>query len=381
MDRDPKHYPDFEFNLRELAGSMGDFGTLFPLAIGLIAVCRLDPVALFVMIGLTNIVTGIIYRLPMPVEPKKVVSVAAIAQSWSASMVAASGLGLGILWLLITATGVLKKLVEITPVYLIRGIQLALGIMLGVEAVRMMWPEPWLGLLAIGIILLLRENRYAPAAIVIVLGGMLLMLARGDLQGQIAFGVSLPRFAVPSWSDVWRSMVYAGFAQVPLTLTNAVMATATMIRDLFPEKQVSEQKLMLNMGVMNIASSFFGGMPMCHGSGGLAGQYYFGARTGGTNILEGLIEIGLGVFLGKSLLSVLTAFPMPLIGGMMFMVGLQFVKPVLALKRWRLGLALLTTAISVISSMAIGFLAGLAGVYLVRWLLRRGYLSGQPGEV
>ena len=86
-------------------------------------------------------------------------------------------------------------------------------------------------------------------------------------------------------------MVLAGFAQIPLTLTNAVIATAAMIRELFPEKPVSERKLMLNMGTMNIASAFFGGMPMCHGSGGLAGQYYFGARTGGTNLLEGLIEI------------------------------------------------------------------------------------------
>lgn len=76
-----KQYRDFEFNLRELVGSMGDFGTLFPLAIGLIVVNGLNPTGLFIMLGLVNIITGLIYRLPMPVEPKKVVSVAAIAQS------------------------------------------------------------------------------------------------------------------------------------------------------------------------------------------------------------------------------------------------------------------------------------------------------------
>lgn len=70
-----KRHRDFEFNLRELAGSMGDFGTLFPLAIGYIAVCGLNPAGLFIWMGLVNIATGVIYRLPMLVEPKKVISV------------------------------------------------------------------------------------------------------------------------------------------------------------------------------------------------------------------------------------------------------------------------------------------------------------------
>ncbi len=375
MQRDPRHYRDFEFNLRELAGSMGDFGTLFPLAVGLIVVCGMDPAALFVMIGLTNIATGLIYRLPMPVEPKKVISVAAIAQGWTASMVAASGLGLGILWFILTLTGLMRRLAEITPVYIIRGIQLALGITLGWQALQMMAPEPWWGIAALAIILLLRENRFAPAALVLMGLGIVIMAARGDLANTVTFGIRLPRFAVPTWNDVWRTMVLAGFAQIPLTITNAVLATATMIRDFFPDKPVSEDRLMLNMGAMNVASSFFGGMPMCHGSGGLAGQYYFGARTGGTNILEGLIEVALGVFLGQSLADVLNVFPMALIGGMMLMVGVQFVRPVIKLRAWPLYLALVTTAVSVATNMAVGFLVGLAAAYVVRRLNSRDALS------
>ena len=71
---------------------------------------------------------------------------------------------------------------------------------------------------------------------------------------------------------------------------------------------MSEERLKLNMGLMNIIPSFFGGMPLCHGAGGLAGQYYFGARTGGTNIIEGLIELSLGLFLGKSIANVWRRF-------------------------------------------------------------------------
>ena len=375
MERDLRTYPDFEFNLRELAGSMGDLGTLFPLAVGLIAVNRMDPTGLFVMMGLVNIVLGLIYRLPIPVEPKKVISVAAIGQVWPAQMVVASGLGMGLIWLFLAGTGLMRKVVDITPVSLVRGIQLALGIILGAESIRLMSPEPWWGIIAIVIILLLRKSRYAPAALVIMALGLGLMALRGDLLPNLQFSIGLPRFAVPALSDVWDAMVLAGFAQIPLTLTNATIATSVVISDLFPHKPVSETKLLLNQGVINIASSLFGGMPMCHGSQGLVGQYYYGARTGGTKILEGILEISLGVFLGASLLAILSAFPMALIGGMMFMVGIQLALPMRALQRWDLALAVVTAFFSVMINMAVGFVIGLLAAALLRELNRRGTIA------
>lgn len=110
---------------------------------------------------------------------------------------------------------------------------------------------------------------------------------------------------------------------------------------------------------------------MCHGAGGLAGQYYFGARTGGTSILEGLIELFLGLFLSKSVANLLKAFPMPLIGGMMLLVGIELGKVVVELRGWKLWLALVTAAISVVTNMAVGFAVGLAIAYLVRALVHR----------
>ena len=114
----------FEFNMRELAGSMGDFGTLLPLAIGYIAVCGLDPSGFLVMMGLTNIALALVYKLPMPLEPKKVLAVMAIAQRWTPSMIYASGFGLGVIWLFLAITGLIGKLVKITPRCVTRGIQL-----------------------------------------------------------------------------------------------------------------------------------------------------------------------------------------------------------------------------------------------------------------
>lgn len=177
-----KQHRDFEFNLRELAGSMGDFGTLFPLAVGLIVVNRLNPAGLFIMLGLTNIITGLVYRLPMPVEPKKVVSVAAIAQQWPASLVYASGLGLGITWFILAFTGWLHKIVAWTPLFVVRGIQLGLAVLLTWEGLKMMRPKPWLGVLAVIIVLTLRKNRYAPAALVLMALGGGIMAWQGGLQ-------------------------------------------------------------------------------------------------------------------------------------------------------------------------------------------------------
>jgi len=370
-DGPKEQHRDFEFNLRELAGSMGDFGTLFPLAVGYIVVNGLNPAGLFIMLGLTNIALGLIYRLPMPLQPKKVIAATAIAQAWSPSLIYASGLGLGVLWLILVLTGLLRKLLDITPVFVVRGIQLALGATLAWQALQWMRPAPLLALAAIAIVLLLRQNRYAPAAVVLVLLGVVIVAWRGELPETWDLSLTLPPLTLPRLDDVWQAMVLAGFAQIPLSITNAVVAPAALIRDYFPDKAVSERKLMLNMGVMNVVASFFGGMPMCHGAGGLAGQYYFGARTGGTPIIEGLIEVAIGLFLSQSIADVMAAFPMPLMASMMLLVSIELAKPMLNLRRWKLGLALVTAILSVVTNMAVGFAAGLALTHLLRAVKRR----------
>jgi MFS superfamily sulfate permease-like transporter len=375
-----ERFGDFEFNLRELGGSLGDFGTLFPLAVGYIAVNGLDPAGLFVMLGLTNIALGLLYRLPMPLQPKKVIAAVAISQGWSPSLVYASGFGMGLTWFFLVFTGLLRKLITWTPVFLVRGVQLALGLALGWRALKLMAPAPLLGLLAVAVALLLRQNRYAPASVILIVLGVGLAAWRGDLRG-LTFAFTLPPLTLPrlahGWraNHVWRAMLLAGFAQIPLSITNAVMATAATIRDYFPEKAVSERKLMLNMGVMNITASFFGGMPMCHGAGGLAAQYYFGARTGGTPIMEGLIEVGIGLFLSRSIADVMMAFPMALVGGMLFLVSVQLGTPAIKLRGWPLALALTTAGVSTATNIGVGFIVGLGLSHLIRALYWRGRLS------
>ncbi len=371
IPREDKQYKDFEFNLRELGGSMGDFGTLFPLAVSYIAINGLDPAGLFIMLGLTNIALGLVYRLPMPLQPKKIIAVTAITQRWSPSLIYASGFGLGLTWLLLSLTGLLKKLVQITPDHIVRGIQLALGVILAVQALKWMQPAPLLGILAILIVILLRTSRYAPASIVLMLLGFAIIAVQGNMPLPLDFVFTLPDIHIPRLSEMWQAMLLAGFAQIPLSITNAIIAPAALIREYFPEKPVTERKLMLNMGIFNIVSALFSGMPMCHGAGGLAGQYYFGARTGGAAIMEGLIEVFIGLFLSRSIADILTHFPMPLIAGMMLLVGIQLSKPVLKLRRSQLALALITAVVSYLTNIGIGFIFGLVASYLFDFIQSR----------
>jgi len=346
---------------------MGDYGTLFPFAIGYIAVCGLNPAGFLVMMGIANIVTGLLYRLPMPIEPMKVLAVVAIAQQWSPSMVYASGFGMGIVWTIFAVIGVMKWIAKVTPDPVIRGIQVALGILLAVEAIKMISTWWILGIVSILIGLVLGRNRYAPAAIVLMALGVLMMLVKGQFNLVEPPRLTLPTITGFSFSEVWQTFLQAGLAQIPLTATNAVIATSALIKSYWPERQVSESRLSLNMGVMNLILPFFGGMPLCHGAGGLAGQYYFGARTGGTNIIEGLIEIAMGLFLAGSIAGLFSVFPVPIIGAMMFLVGIELTKFAKDI-HWDKDIIPMgiTLIVSLLTNMAYGFLAGFIVYYLIQ---------------
>lgn len=362
----------FELNLRELAGSMGDFGTLFPLAIGYIVVCGLNPAGFLVMMGLANVATGLVYRLPMPIEPMKVLAVVAIAQHWSPSMIYASGFAMGVIWLLFAVTGIMGWIARVTPHSVIRGIQVSLGVLLAIEAFKMLSTGWTLGIASMVIVLTLRQNRYAPAALVLMVLGVAVMLSKGQLQQMALPDISLPPLTGFRLAEVWQTLLLAGFAQIPLTATNAVIATSSLIETYWPDKPVSEKQLSFNMGLMNLVFPFFGGMPTCHGAGGLAGQYYFGARTGGANLMEGGIEILMGLFLASSIADLFAVFPIAILGAMMFLVGIElakFTKDVRWNKDWvPMGA---TLGVSVLTNMAYGFLAGLAVYHLIRFTIRK----------
>lgn len=233
-----------------------------------------------------------------------------------------------------------------------------------------------LGIVSIVIVILLRKSRYAPAAIVLMLLGIGVMGFQGQLAGVANLSFTLPPITIFRPIEIWQGLVLAGFAQIALTATNAVIATSALITQYFPNRMVSEKNLALDHGVMNVIVPFFGGMPMCHGAGGLAGQYYFGARTGGTNIIEGIIEISLGLFLAGSIATLFTLFPKSIIGAMMFLVGIQLTAFGRDIKRREIAIMALTVALSLLTNMAIGFVVAVVVYHVLRrWGKRNKYTS------
>ena len=355
----------FEFSLTEFAGALGDFGPLNPFILGYVAILGLNPAGIFLAMGLTNIVLGLTYRLPLPVEAKKAIGTVALNERWNPSQVYISGLLTGVVWLLLSSSRLIKKLAELTPIVVTRGIQLGLMLILLRGSLIFMTSDPHLAIISIAIIVLLIKNRFLPSAIAVFsLGLAIVFLSNPHLNVKVGF--YLPPIIVPSIQDITLSLLTIVFAQIVLTFSNAVLATCLAVNERFPNQKIKEASLAMNMGLMNTFFPFIGGIPLCHGAGGFASQYFFGARTGGAMIMEGICEIILALFLADSITAVFASFPSSIIGAMLLFTSLELGKFVVKVGKMDFIIILTIGVISFLVNLAVGFLLGLALYYVVK---------------
>lgn len=355
-----------KFTLREFGGSFGDWGTLVPFIIGYISIVGLNPAGIFLTLGITNIILGIKFNLPLPVQPQKTIGTVAISKGWDPNMVISTGFGTGVVWFLLGFSKKLNKIVSKVPIVAVRGIQLGLALILGWTGLKLFSENLFLGFISIAIILILIKNKPIPSAIILTFGGILIMFFTQTIFiSELEFGFPLLTFQIPTWDNFLLGMVYAGFAQLFLTLTNVMVATVVLIKELFPDREgIDANTLAFNMGAMNLINPFLVGMPLCHGSGGLMAQYAFGARTGGSMILEGVMELILGLFFSEALLILFTEFPMAILGAMLIYTAFLLGKIALSDFNIKVFPIILTSAIICFSiNIAIGFLIGLI-IYL-----------------
>ena len=322
-----------KFSIRELGGAFGDWGTLIPFIIGYVSIVGLNPAGIFLTLGITNIILGVRYNLPLPVQPQKTIGTIALSQKWSPNLVISTGLGTGIIWTILGLTKTLNRIVKKIPIITVRGIQLGLGLILGWTAIILIFNESLfgilLGIISISIIIALINSKKVPSALILVLLGIIILIFTNKLTlSNVRFSLPTFEFNIPHWNNLLLGMVLAGIAQLFLTLTNVMIATISLIKDLFPEKEsaISANSLAVNMGLMNLINPFLGGMPLCHGSGGLAAQYAFGARSGGSMILEGILEIFLGLFFSETLFLIFIEFPQAIFGAMLLYTSYLLVR-------------------------------------------------------
>ena len=368
-----------EYNRMEFAGAFGDLGTLIPFVVGYITLNRMDPLGILVAFGLFKIFVGFYFRTPIPVQPMKAIGGMAIAHAGAITpgMIWGSGIFTGFFWLLMGLTGAITWIERITTKPVVRGIMLGLGLSFVVEGLGMMREGPAVAVGGVILTLLLLNSKRFPAMLCLLAYVIVIAFLQKPELFQELSNLSI-RFRFPeltfgrmSWQDLLAGFVILGLPQAPLTLGNAIIGTVAENNEYFPNRKVKAQTISIDHGVMNLISTFMGGIPMCHGAGGMAGHIRFGARTGGALVILGVIVLFTGLFLSDSVSLILQIFPRSTLGVILFFAGVELALVVKDVKLKKQNLfVLVVTAGTAMWNMGVAYLAGLILYYGLqrRWI-------------
>jgi len=355
--------PPLRFSLSEFAGSLGDFGTIIPLILAVALVSDVNPRYILLFFGIWFILTGLYYRLPIPLEPMKAIAVIVISGSIGSGEIAAAGIILGVLFLVLGYGRFFSIIAKYVPESVVRGIQLGLALLLFKASADFVIKDAFFFVIGVAIILvflLLVHYRNIPDL------SSICVIAVGVVGGIILHGIpptSLippPQLVIPLASDFPSALSTLVLPQVVLTIANAILATSLLTQDLF-KKDVPPKRLSTTIGLMNITSVPFGGFPMCHGAGGLAGQYRYGARTGGASIIAGAIFIVLALFFTSP--EVLSIVAIGVLGALLVFVGIEMGRH--SIKSDNLPVTCAIGLLALVISMTVAFIIGMVLVYVL----------------
>lgn len=312
----------------EASGAFGDLGTLLPILLGAVAVAGMSAGGVLVGFGVFLLATGLVYRLPLPVQPMKAVGALVIAGGLAPGEVAAAGIAGGVLLVVLAASGALGWAARVVPRSAVLGLQLGVGAALAWIGLGLVWGGPVAA--GVALVLLLGLPRLAPGlpAVPLALAGAIgaELALGGSLPPLPAPGFALPALVLPgSLEEAWRGLVVGALPQLPLTLANAVLLPALLVREMFPAAagRATERRLGLVTGTANAALAPFGALPMCHGAGGLVAQHRFGARTGAAPALLGVLLLLLGLVFAEDAARLLGAIPAGALGALLVLAGAE----------------------------------------------------------
>ncbi|MBX6744161.1 MAG: putative sulfate/molybdate transporter [Acetobacteraceae bacterium] len=310
----------------ELGGACGDLGTFVPLVVGAMMVADLAPAGVLFGFGTFLVAAGLVFGVPIAVQPMKAVSAVLLTSGLGPGELVATGLVSGAVLLVLGVTGVIGRVARAVPKSVAAGLQLGLGLSMAWLGLKLAAETPLLGGLALAALLgLMRLPRVpaAPLALALTFGAAWAMgLTRPPALP--TFSLAFPTFQLPAtWGEVWRGIVSGALPQLPLTLTNAVILTALLVRELYPDRarRVTERRLAVSTGLANLLLAPLGAMPMCHGAGGLQAQHRFGARSGAAPVILGLALLGLGLGFAEGAAALFAAIPPGAVGALLLVAG------------------------------------------------------------
>jgi MFS superfamily sulfate permease-like transporter len=365
--------------LLECSGACGDLGTFIPHVIGAMTVAGLAPAGVLFGFAAFLIATGLFYGLPLPVQPMKAISAVILTGGLRPGEVAAAGIMIGVVLIVLGITGWIGRLARAIPQSVSAGLQLGLGLQMGVLGLKLILETPWLGFGSLVLLFVLIRIPRCPAAPIALAAAIVAGWLTGHtgIVSEVAITRGLPRLIVPRWPEMWHSFEVAVLPQLSLTLTNAVIVTASVARELFPTNGsiASERRLAVTSGLANVLMCPFGAMPMCHGAGGLTAQFRFGARTGLAPIIFGAALLVLAVGFAEHAAALFALIPIGAVGSLLIFAGTD-----LAISRrlfdgkpsclWVIGAtALITVTVNPALGLVVGWVAELIRAAIVRRLV------------
>ena len=373
------YFKDIKFDRNELSGAFGDIGTDFPLIVGMILAAGLDSASVLIMFGVMQIFTGSFYKMPMPVQPLKAMATIVITQKISANILYGAGLTIGLSMFILNITRLIHWIGRIVPKTVIRGIQLGLGIKLGLLAMQDYVTADgvsgyYLAAASFIIAILFLGNRkYPPAILIIILGIAYAYVFK--IKSYSIFNIvniQIPNFHIPTWPDIITGFLILTIPQIPLSIGNSILATNQIAKDLYPSKSITINKITNTYSIINFINPFFSGIPTCHGSGGIVGHHTFGGRTGGSVIIYGFLYIFLGLFLSQGFDLIVQIFPLPVLGVLLLFesIGLMILIQDIVESKSEFMIAILVGLIS--GGIRYGFIIGLIVGTIIYYATIRG---------
>ncbi|KAG0362351.1 hypothetical protein BC939DRAFT_450238 [Gamsiella multidivaricata] len=330
------------FRLGEMSGALGDLGTLLPILLSLALTGQVDLTASLIFGGVWNILTGIMFRIPMCVQPMKSIAAIALTNHMSLGALMGAGMSVSTVIFVLGVTRTIHLVKRYTPMAVIRGIQLGTAVSFAGKAADLVkqaktfggdgwdWANnyEWAIVAFIIVFMFYYRAKRIPTAMILFAIGLIIAFIKlyTNPPAKAVYpkiGVYTVSVTVPTAEEFKHGFLSAGLGQIPLTALNSVIALAALAQDLFPERPASTPTISISIGLMNLVGCFFGSMPFCHGSGGLAAQYRFGARTEVSIIVLGTLKIFFGLFFGSSLLGLIQCFPTAILGVMLFVSGIE----------------------------------------------------------
>src|SRR5665648_285692 len=322
-------------------------------------------------------------RCTLADQPLRAFAAVAIASGAGVDVIASGALIMGVLFLVLGTTGLLDRVASIFPVAVTRGVQLAVGL----TFVKIAWgllthppkefdfaPTPSLAI-AVAVVLTAALLRW-PRRLVLGVVALALVVAVATTAGSTSLewgpsALALPHFSLASLATAATLLV---LPQVPLTFTNSCLAPADAARVYFGARgtSVTPSRLARTLGAANLLVAAVGGMPVCHGAGGMSAHYSFGGRTWRTPALIGGVLVLAAVLGGAGLAGILTGFPLSVLAALLLVAAVAHVRLLGDLRgadAW--GIALGVGAIGFVTSLAWAVVAGIL-VHLAVERRRRG---------